>query len=74
MEKFRPELAGRPTLVAFNKMDVTGAREAAGKALELLNLPEGDAYYISAVTGRGITALLDGLAALRKKGTVVDAN
>ncbi|MBI5576585.1 MAG: GTPase ObgE [Deltaproteobacteria bacterium] len=67
MEKFRPELAQRPTLLAFNKTDVTGAGESAKEARELLNLPEGDAYYISAATGSGITALLDGLAALRKE-------
>lgn len=69
MEKFRPELALRPTLLAFNKMDVTGARESAEEARVLLNFPEEDAYYISAATGRGITALLDGLAALRKTGS-----
>ncbi len=67
MEKFRPELAQRPTLLAFNKMDVTGARESAEKARRLLNFPERDAYYISAVTGEGITALLDGLVALRRR-------
>ncbi len=67
MEKFRPEFAGRPTLLIFNKMDVTGARESAEKARRLLNFPERDAYYISAVTGEGITALLDGLVALRRR-------
>ena len=67
MEKFRPELAGRPTLLAFNKMDVTGARESAERARRLLNFPERDAYYISAVTGEGIIALLDGLVALRRR-------
>ncbi len=67
MEKFRPELAGKPTLLAFNKMDVTGARESAERARRLLNFPERDAYYISGVTGEGITALLDGLVALRRR-------
>ncbi len=67
MERFRPDLAQRPTLLAFNKMDVTGARESAEKARQLLNFPKGDAYYISAVTGEGITALLDGLVALRRR-------
>ena len=67
MERFRPEVARRPTLLAFNKMDVTGARETAEKARRLLNFPERDAYYISAVTGEGITALLDGLVALRRR-------
>lgn len=68
MERFRPELARRPTLLAFNKMDVTGARESAEKALAQLNFPERNAYYISAVTGAGLVELLDGLAELRKTG------
>ena len=66
MEKFRPDLAQRPAILAFNKMDLTGARKSAEKALALLNLMEGDAYYISAATGSGIPALLDGLLKLRK--------
>ncbi|MBI5420507.1 MAG: GTPase ObgE [Deltaproteobacteria bacterium] len=69
MEKFRPELSRRPTILAFNKMDVTGARDSAEKALALLNFPARNAYYISAVTGFGIGELLDGLVALRKTGT-----
>lgn len=68
MEKFRPELARRPAILAFNKMDLTGARESAEKALALLNFPEGGAYYISAATGSGVTELLDGLLKLRKAG------
>jgi GTP-binding protein len=67
MERFRPELAGRPTLVAMNKMDVPGARECAEKAAARLNFPARSVYHISAVTGEGITALLDGLLTLRKK-------
>ncbi len=67
MERFQPDFAGRPTLLAFNKVDVTGARESAEKARRLLNFPEEEAYYISAVTGEGITALLDGLVALRRR-------
>ncbi len=67
MERFQPGLADRPTLLAFNKMDVTGARESAENARRLLNFPIEDAYYISAVTGEGITALLDGLVALRRR-------
>jgi predicted GTPase len=50
-------------------MDLTGSRECAEKARTLLNLPAGSVYYISAVTGDGITALLDGLVALRKTGS-----
>jgi GTP-binding protein len=67
MEKFSPELAKRPTLLAFNKIDVTDARENAAAALALIGFPERDVHYISAVTGDGIPSLLDGLAALRKR-------
>ncbi|HEY3489561.1 MAG TPA: GTPase ObgE [Candidatus Deferrimicrobiaceae bacterium] len=67
MEQFSPELAARPTLLVFNKIDVTGAREAADAAQHILGYPERDVLYISAVTGEGIPALLDGLAALRKR-------
>ncbi len=69
MEKFQAGLAERPTLLAFNKMDVTGARDSAEKARRLLNFPVEDAYYISAVTGEGITGLLDGLVALRRRAS-----
>ena len=67
MEKFLPELAARPTLLVFNKMDLPGAREAAERARAELNFPERDAYYISAVTGQGIPELLNGLVALRRR-------
>ncbi|NNG45595.1 MAG: hypothetical protein HKM86_00575, partial [Deltaproteobacteria bacterium] len=56
-----------PTLLAFNKMDIPGAREAAESARAELNYPEKDAYYISAVTGQGIQELLTGMVALRRR-------
>ena len=67
MGKFLPELAARPTLLVFNKMDLPGAREAAERARAELNFPERDAYYISAATGQGIRELLNGLVALRRR-------
>jgi GTP-binding protein len=67
MERFNPGLANRPTLLVFNKIDVTGAREAAAEALRELGVPECDVHCISAVSGEGIPALLDGIAALRKR-------
>jgi GTP-binding protein len=67
MENFRPELVARPTLLAFNKMDIPGAREAAERTRAELNFPERDAYYISAVTGQGVQEFLDGLVALRRR-------
>jgi GTP-binding protein len=67
MEEFSPDLAARPTLVAFNKVDATGAREAAEEARRLLAVPERDAFFISAATGEGIPLLLDGLLSLRRR-------
>jgi len=67
LSKFRPELPDRPTILAFSKMDLPGARESAESARALLNFPAGKAYYISAATGLGIPAFLDGLASLRRR-------
>lgn len=69
LRRFHPGLVTRPTLLAFNKMDLPGARRAAEKARAMLNFPEGDAYYISAATGKGVTALLDALVSLRRRTT-----
>ncbi len=68
--KFRPGLEERPFLLAFSKMDLPGSRESAEKAAAVLNLPPGRVYYISAVTGEGIPALLDGMVALRAHGNL----
>ena len=67
MERFRPELSARPTLLAFNKMDLPGARENAEAARRAIGHPEGDTHYISAVTGEGLPKLLDGLVDLRRR-------
>jgi len=67
MEKFRPELAARPTLLVFTKMDLTGARENAKCAMAEIGHPAGDVHCVSAVTGEGIAPLLDGLLALRRR-------
>ncbi|GAB4363534.1 MAG: hypothetical protein Kow00128_04370 [Deltaproteobacteria bacterium] len=69
MERFQPGLGSRPTLLAFNKMDLPGARRSAKEARAVLNFPERDAYYISAVTGEGVADLLDALVALRRRST-----
>jgi GTPase len=66
LESYDPALVSRPILLAFNKVDLPGAKEAAEAARARLNFPERDAYYISAATGEGIDALLDALAALRR--------
>lgn len=68
IELFRPGFASRPSILAFTKMDLAGARESARAAGARLNFPPDGVYYISAATGEGITDFLDGLAALRKAG------
>jgi GTP-binding protein len=67
MEKFGPGLAARPTLLAFTKMDLTGARENAEHALAGVRHPAERIHFISAATGEGIAPLLDGMLALRKR-------
>jgi GTPase len=71
MGKFGPDLAARPTLLAFTKMDLTGARENAERALASIRPPAGEIHFISAATGEGIAPLLDGMLALRKRETDV---
>jgi GTPase len=71
MEKFGPELAARPTLLAFTKMDLTGARENAERALVEIGHTAEEIHFISAATGEGIPSLLDGMLALRKRETHV---
>lgn len=71
MKRFGPELAARPTLLAFTKMDLTGARDNAERALASIRHPAGRIHFISAATGEGIPPLLDGMLALRKRQTNV---
>jgi len=67
MERFQPGLAGRPTLLVFNKMDLTGARANAERALAETGHPPEDACFISAATGEGIVPFLDKLLALGRR-------
>lgn len=64
LEKFGPGLAGREMLLAFNKIDLPGARENARQALSGTGHPPDRVCWISAVTGEGVTSLLDAVAAL----------
>lgn len=62
LEKYNPELARRPRVIAANKMDIEGA----GANLEKLRqaLPEEEIFPISAVAGDGIDQLLYRLSEL----------
>ncbi|GAB4237223.1 MAG: GTPase ObgE [Deltaproteobacteria bacterium] len=65
MEKFGPGLSGRPVLLAFNKIDLPGARGNAGRALPETGHPGDRVHFVSAATGEGIASLLDAMVALR---------
>jgi len=67
MERFQPGLADRPTLLVFNKIDLTGARENAEEALSKVEHPTEQTCFISAATGEGIPSLLDGMLRLGRK-------
>ena len=67
MERFQAGLAGRPTLLVFNKMDLTGARENAERALAEIGLPPEGVCFISAATGEGIVPFLDKLLVLGRR-------
>ncbi len=55
LERYSPALAERPELLLLTKMDLTGASEAVTKLEEEIGKP---AMTISAVTGRGLPALI----------------
>ncbi len=64
LAEYSPELAGRPQIIVANKCDAASDRsgiEALRGMAESLGYPF---YEISAVTGDGVRALVDGAAAL----------
>ncbi|MDD5656270.1 MAG: GTPase ObgE [Elusimicrobia bacterium] len=56
LKAFSPALAAKPRLIAVNKMDLPGAREACAR---LRARSRGRCFAISAATGLGVPALLD---------------
>jgi GTP-binding protein len=60
IEQYSPTLAARPELVVLTKMDLTGAAEVKARFEAQLGRP---VESISAVTGRGLPALLSRIAA-----------
>ena len=67
LERFRPGLSSRPTLLAFSKMDLPGARENAEEAARAIGYPLEKTFRISAATGEGLDRLLDALVALGRR-------
>jgi len=64
MELFQPGLSGKPTLLVFNKMDLTDARKNAEEALSGTGMPPEKVFFVSAATGEGIVSLLDNMLQL----------
>jgi GTP-binding protein len=59
LEKFNPELANRPQVVVFNKMDLAEARETAPELLKFFKDKGIRVIEISAVTGEGVKGLVE---------------
>lgn len=62
LREFNPELAERPTLVAFNKMDLPEAQENLPRVKEALEGRGYTVFPISGVTGEGMKPLLQAAA------------
>lgn len=59
LEKFNPDLAMRPQIVALNKVDITEAREEATKLLKIFKDKDIKVFEISGVTGKGLKELVE---------------
>ncbi|HTP29218.1 MAG TPA: GTPase ObgE [Anaeromyxobacteraceae bacterium] len=75
LQHYSPALAGKRQIVAVNKVDVPEARKGASALARVLSRrrqgPK-EALAISAVTGEGIGALLDRVAAMLDEGKAPD--
>jgi GTP-binding protein len=59
LERFNPELALRPQVVALNKIDVTEARQRVPELLNFLSALGIKVFPVSAATGEGLDELLN---------------
>jgi GTP-binding protein len=59
LELYRPELAGKPAIAAANKMDAVADRAPVTRLATHLRRRGIPLHRISAVTGRGVTALVE---------------
>jgi GTP-binding protein len=64
LKKYSPELAGKPQVVAANKIDLPEAREKLPKLEKALRRRRLEVYPISSATGEGLDALMDAAAAV----------
>jgi GTP-binding protein len=66
MEKFDPELAKRPQIVAMTKADLPEVREAYAKVKPKFKRKKVDLHLVSAATGEGVRELTIALYELVK--------
>lgn len=59
LEKFNPDLAKRPQVVALNKVDITGVEEKAEELLQLFSGLGIKVFPVSAATGKGLKDLIN---------------
>jgi GTP-binding protein len=71
LEKYSPELAGKPELIVANKIDVTGGKDAAGEFSA--TIPR-EVLAVSAVTGEGLAILKEALWRLLEDAKQKDRN
>ncbi len=64
LQKFDPELAKRPTIVALSKADVTEVRDAYPALKARFKRKKVDLHLVSAATGEGVRELVYALARL----------
>ncbi|RKH72654.1 GTPase ObgE [Corallococcus interemptor] len=62
LEKYSKDLAGKPQVVAANKLDLTEARDRLGPFTEALRRKGIRVYPVSCATGEGMQPLMDAVA------------
>jgi GTP-binding protein len=74
LERFSPELAKKPTIVAMSKSDITEVREAYKKAKTAFKRKGIDLRLLSAATGDGVQVVLSDLHRLAKGKAEAEAS
>jgi GTP-binding protein len=64
LRAYQPELAARPQIVAFNKMDMEEARERFPSVRETLESEGYEVFPCSAATGEGLRPIINRVAAI----------
>jgi GTP-binding protein len=73
LERYSPELAARPQLVALSKIDVTETREALDEWRAAFAKRGVELHAVSAATGEGVRELLEAVYA-RVRGPIVQSD